>query len=116
MGRTELTVEETGRMGRNNKNNKQNLQAKPDTVNKNNTETTTDLKSKNEVSKDEKADEVKPSTVETPKPTGISLPMTGSSDDWMDDDVGLTMDDEDEDDDKVVEPEKAEIEKQPPVV
>ena len=35
--------------------------------------------------------------VETPKASGISLPMSGSSDDWMDDDVGFTMEDEDND-------------------
>merc|ERR1711874_833786 len=33
---------------------------------------------------------------EIKKPSGISLPMTGASDDWMEDEVGLTMDDEDE--------------------
>merc|ERR1712051_184140 len=37
------------------------------------------------------------------KPSGISLPMTGSSNDWMDDDVGLTIEDEDEDNTKAEE-------------
>merc|ERR1712004_898127 len=45
---------------------------------------------------------------EIKKPSGISLPMTEASDDWMDDEVGLTMDDEDEDDVKVEEPVKVE--------
>merc|ERR1712113_202728 len=40
---------------------------------------------------------------EPSKPSGISLPMNGSSDDWMDDDVGITMDDEDEEEAKVDE-------------
>merc|ERR1711953_550737 len=45
---------------------------------------------------------------------GISLPMNGSSDDWMDDDVGLTMEDEDEEEAKVVEIKTASIEPSKP--
>merc|ERR1711953_728925 len=45
---------------------------------------------------------------------GISLPMNGSSDDWMDDDVGLTMEDEDEEAIKVVEIKTASIEPSKP--
>ena len=42
------------------------------------------------------------------KPAGISLPMTGASDDWMEDEVGLTMDDEEDNDVKVEEPVRSE--------
>merc|ERR1711953_641107 len=45
---------------------------------------------------------------------GISLPMNGSSDDWMDHDVGLTMEDEDEEEAKVVEIKTAPIEPSKP--
>merc|ERR1712066_247041 len=55
-----------------------------------------------------KVEEIKTTSVEAPKPSGISLPMTGSSDDWMDDGGGLTMEDEDEDDVKVEETAKVE--------
>merc|ERR1712088_1035508 len=48
--------------------------------------------------KEEVAEPVK--VEEAKKPSGISLPMTGANDDWMDDDVGLTMDDSDEEEDK----------------
>merc|ERR1711990_35915 len=53
---------------------------------------------------------------ELKKPSGISLPMTGASDDWMEDEVGLTMDDDDgeeEEDVKVEEAEKVEEIKKP---
>merc|ERR1711874_321710 len=55
-----------------------------------------------------KVKEIKTAPIEPSKPSGISLPMNGSSDDWMDDDVGLTMDDEDEEEVKAEEPIKAE--------
>ena len=47
-----------------------------------------------------KTEEANTVAVETPKPSGISLPMNGSSDDWMDDDVGFTMEDEEEEKDE----------------
>ena len=53
--------------------------------------------------KEEVAEPVK--VEEAKKPSGISLPMTGANDDWMDDDVGLTMDDSDEEEDVKVEAE-----------
>merc|ERR1711953_805620 len=60
---------------------------------------------------DEKVKEEEPVKVEEiKKPSGISLPMTEASDDWMDDSVGLTMDEEDEEEEdvKVEEPVKVE--------
>merc|ERR1712088_1189558 len=53
--------------------------------------------------KEEVAEPVK--VEEAKKPSGISLPMTEANDDWMDDDVGLTMDDSDEEEDVKVEAE-----------